>query len=138
MDDLDLAVDDVSRAMSLTFEKCPGDVLHLALPEAERGLATWKSWSLLGKSSNHQPGIFQPCCECLQKTDEKDPPFLMENPLYLWGEIHYFDWAIFNSYVCLPEVNAQGDCMANFSALRRCWWVRMGPTWPTCFLLQTA
>jgi hypothetical protein len=43
MDDLDLAVDDVSRAMSLTFEKCPGDVLHLALPEAERGLATWKT-----------------------------------------------------------------------------------------------
>jgi len=37
MDDLDLAVDDVSRAMSLTFEKCPGDVLHLALPEEKVG-----------------------------------------------------------------------------------------------------
>ena len=36
MDDLNLAVDDVSRAMSLTFEKCPGDVLQLALPEAGR------------------------------------------------------------------------------------------------------
>lgn len=37
MDDLNLAVDDVSRAMSLTFEKCPGDVLQLALPEEKVG-----------------------------------------------------------------------------------------------------
>ena len=42
MDDLDLAVDDVSRAMSLTFEKCPGEVLHLDLPEA------WKLLELTG------------------------------------------------------------------------------------------
>jgi hypothetical protein len=37
---------------------------------------------LLGKSSNHQRGIFQPCGKRLQKPDGKDLPF------YSW-EIHY-------------------------------------------------
>ena len=42
----------------------------------------------------------------IQKTNWKDPP------CYQWVNIHYFDWAMFNSYVCLPE----GNCLS------RRWW----------------
>ena len=29
----------------------------------------------------------------------------MENHHFIAGKIHYFDWAMFNSYVSLPEGN---------------------------------
>ena len=33
----------------------------------------------------------------------------MENHHAIHGKIHYFDWAIFNSYVKLPEGNQSTD-----------------------------
>eukprot|EP00435_Cladocopium_sp_Y103_P010890 s435_g2.t2 len=72
MDDLDLAVDDASRAMSLTFEKCPGDVLHLALPEekvdfrgtdaqAENLQALWEA-----RLREEREAGLKACCEKLR------------------------------------------------------------------------
>ena len=51
-----------------------------------------------------------------QKTIWKDPP------CYSWVEIHYFDWAMFNSFfVCLPE----GVTLVQFGH-DDLWW----PAWP--------
>ena len=49
------------------------------------------AFQLLGGYKNlHLPGLVN-----IQKT--------MERSTMIYGKIHYFDWAIFNSYVKLPE-----------------------------------
>lgn len=38
MEDLDLAVDDTSRTLTLTFGRCPGEALNLPLPKDATGI----------------------------------------------------------------------------------------------------
>jgi hypothetical protein len=45
----------------------------------------------------------------------------LENHHAIDGKIHYFDWAIFNSYVSLPEGNDFSDTINSFLMLKGGW-----------------
>jgi hypothetical protein len=47
----------------------------------------------------------------------------MENHHFIAGKIHYFDWAIFNSYVSLPEGKMEISPAKNWALASENWGV---------------